>query len=289
METILFACLAGAAFGALNFAILTGVKRAADLEAGSLVIVAIGFVTMAIAAGAFTAARGELDLDYLWLFLLIGAVVPGSSIPLITRAMGHAGASRVGVLLGMAPVVSAFVAIVAFSEPLMAGLVAGTILIVAGGIALAWEPGRPAEFRVLGGVIAIFVAVLFGLRDNAVRWASSEAGAPPLVEVAVAFAGATIVIAAYLVLRERGRLPRFGLVFVPFLPAGVLMGISTLLLFLAFDRGRVTVVAPLVATATLWTVVFAALFAGHTEAVGRRLVLVTVLVVAGGALIGATR
>ncbi len=289
METILFACLAGAAFGAANFAILIGVKRAADLEAGSLVILSVGFAITAIAAGALGAARGEFELGRLWLFLLIGAVVPGASVPLIARAVSHAGASRAGVVLGTAPVVSALVAVAVFNEPLRAGLVVGTILIVVGGIAIVWEPGRPADFRVLGGVIALVVAVLFGLRDNAVRWASNEAGAPPLLEVAVAFAGAVVLVATYLVLREGGRLPRLRGVFVPYLPAGVLMGVSTLLLFLAFDRGRVTVVAPLVATATLWTVLFAALFAGRTEAVGRRLLLVTVLVVAGGALIGATR
>ena len=289
METILFACLAGAAFGAVNVAILTGGKRVADLEAGSLVILAVGLAMMVVAAAVQSVVRGELELDHLWLFLLIGALVPGASIPLITRAVGYAGASRAGVLLGTAPVVSAFVAVVAFDEPLRAGLVAGTVLIVVAGIALTWEPNRPPDFRILGGAIALFVAVLFGLRDNAVRWAAKEVTAPPLVEAAVAFAGAVLVVATYLAVREGGRFPSLRGALAPFLPAGVLMGVSTLLLFLAFDRGRVTVVAPLVATATLWTVVFAALFAGRTEAIGRRLVLVTALIVAGGALIGATR
>jgi hypothetical protein len=39
----------------------------------------------------------------------------------------------------------------------------------------------------------------------------------------------------------------------------------------------------------LWTVVFAAFFLGRSELVGRRLLLVSLLVVAGGALVGATR
>jgi uncharacterized membrane protein len=57
----------------------------------------------------------------------------------------------------------------------------------------------------------------------------------------------------------------------------------------ALDRGRVTVVAPLVGTGVLWTVVFAAIFLGRSELVGRRLVVVALLVVAGGTLVGATR
>ena len=57
----------------------------------------------------------------------------------------------------------------------------------------------------------------------------------------------------------------------------------------ALDRGRVTVVAPLMGPGVLWTVVFAAIFLGRSELVGRHLVLVALLVVAGSILVGATR
>jgi drug/metabolite transporter (DMT)-like permease len=51
----------------------------------------------------------------------------------------------------------------------------------------------------------------------------------------------------------------------------------------------VTVVAPLVGTGVVWTVVFAAIFLRRREVVGRRLVLVALLVMAGGTLVSATR
>ena len=57
----------------------------------------------------------------------------------------------------------------------------------------------------------------------------------------------------------------------------------------ALDRGRVTVVAPLYATESLWAVLFAALLLRSSEAVGRRLVAAAVLMVLGGALIGISR
>ncbi|HEY6016722.1 MAG TPA: hypothetical protein VIU16_08055, partial [Gaiellaceae bacterium] len=60
-------------------------------------------------------------------------------------------------------------------------------------------------------------------------------------------------------------------------------------LFEAFYRGRVEVVAPLVATESLWGVGLAALVLRRSELVGRRLALGAMLVVAGGALIGAFR
>lgn len=49
------------------------------------------------------------------------------------------------------------------------------------------------------------------------------------------------------------------------------------------------VVAPIVGTGVLWTVVFAAIFFGRGELVGRRLFVVALLVVAGSTLVGATR
>jgi uncharacterized membrane protein len=69
----------------------------------------------------------------------------------------------------------------------------------------------------------------------------------------------------------------------------VLFGVSYAALFEAYYHGRVTVVAPLVATESLWGVLFAVLLLRRSELVGRRLVLGAALIVVGGALIGAWR
>jgi len=69
----------------------------------------------------------------------------------------------------------------------------------------------------------------------------------------------------------------------------ITFGLSYVLLFEAYWRGRVSVVSPLVATESLWGVGLAALLVRHTEGMGKRLALGALLVVAGGAVIGATR
>jgi uncharacterized membrane protein len=71
--------------------------------------------------------------------------------------------------------------------------------------------------------------------------------------------------------------------------SGLLTALAQATLFEALDRGRVTVVAPIVGTGVLWTVVFAAIFLGRSELVGRRLFVVALLVVAGSTLVGASR
>ncbi len=67
------------------------------------------------------------------------------------------------------------------------------------------------------------------------------------------------------------------------------LGLAYAAVVVALDRGRVTVVAPLNATQSLWAVLLAALFIGHLEMIGRRTVLAGVLVVAGAVLVSATR
>ncbi len=98
---------------------------------------------------------------------------------------------------------------------------------------------------------------------------------------------AAVVLGLALGPRVRARPPLRAV--APFLLVGVLFGSSYVSLFEAYYRGRVTVVSPLVATESLWGVLLAVLLIRHSERVGRRLVLGALLVVAGGALIGAFR
>jgi uncharacterized membrane protein len=74
-----------------------------------------------------------------------------------------------------------------------------------------------------------------------------------------------------------------------FWPAGAALGLAYVCLVLAFDRGRVAIVAPLNATQSLWAVALSAAFVGQAEAVTRRTVLAGALVVAGAVIVGVIR
>jgi drug/metabolite transporter (DMT)-like permease len=285
MLGVLFACVAGLFLGALNVTMRRGIARVPDVEAGSAVIAAVAAVLVAATALAF---RVDFDPGELWPFFLIGAFVPGLSQLLVVHAVGAAGASRAGILFGMAPFFSALIAIVAFGEAFRWPLVAGTVLIVAGGAALVWEGERPADYRAYGAALAVTVAVAFGLRDNVARAATEDVAADPLAQATALMVGAALVLLANL-LRDGSALPRLRVALGPFAMSGFVTAVAQASLFEALDRERVTIVAPLVGTGVLWTVVFAAIFLGRSELVGRRLVVVALLVVAGGTLVGATR
>jgi drug/metabolite transporter (DMT)-like permease len=282
---ILFACVAGLFLGALNVTMRRGLTRVADVDAGAAVIATVGF---ALVAATAVTAGSELDVGELWPFLLLGSFVPGLSQLLVVHAVQAAGASRAGILFGMAPLFSALIAIGAFGEPLRWPLAVGTLMVVGGGVALAWERERPAGYRAYGAVLAVTVAAAFGLRDNIARAVGEDVVAVPLAQAAAVMLGAALVLLAN-ILRQPSALPRMRAALAPFAGSGLVTAVAQTTLLEALDRARVTVVAPLVGTGVLWTVVFAALVLGRSELIGRRLVVIALLVVAGGTLVGATR
>ena len=287
MAAVLLACASAILFGAATVAIRLGFRRSADARLGSFVMTA---VALAIAGGAAVAARADAPLEELWPFALAGVLAPGLSQILFVAAVRDAGPARTSVVVGTAPLFAVAIALTTLGEPVRAGLVAGAVLIVLGGLALVSERVRPAEFRALGAALALGATVLFATRDNVVRWLADETAVAPLAAAAASLVAGTLVLGVYQI--AGGQIPRAAQLrrsLAAFAPAGTLAGLSYVALFEAYERGRVSVVSPLVATESLCGVLLSVLVLGRTELVGRRLVAGAVLVVAGGALIGATR
>jgi drug/metabolite transporter (DMT)-like permease len=289
VPAVLLACCSAALFGALAVAVRFGLRSVDDPELGALVTVTVALL-LTTAIGLASGVKEGYDAGELWPFLVAGTIAPGLSQLFFTRAVREAGAARTAVVMGIAPLVSVAIALVVLGEPLRLALLAGAALIVGGGVALAAERVRPADFRHLGIAFAVSATLMFAVRDNLLRWLSGHTNTHALVTAPVTLLAGVATVALYLAAtRGRAWSTSTGAAIRAFLPAGVLFGLSYSALFEAFYRGRVTVVAPLVATESLWGVLFAALLLQRTELVGRRLVLGAALIVAGAALIGASR
>jgi len=213
---------------------------------------------------------------------LLGPLAAGFSID-------HFGHASSYLYLAGVPLMSVLIALTLLGEPFHAALVAGTVLIVAGGAALTRERIRPHDFKALGAGLALLCAALFAVRDNLVRWVARDQHPPPFAAAAASLLGAAILLMLYAALRGRNPMGRLRSAAVPFAPAGVALGGGYVCLLEALSRGRVSIVAPLNATQSLWAVAFAAVVLRATEAIGPRLVVTSVLIVAGGVLIGIAR
>ena len=161
-----------------------------------------------------------------------------------------------------------FILAVRYAGPSRAAILVGTAPLgsVLLAIALLDEPLRP---------------VLRIARDDDV---------PPLQATAVTLLAATLATALYVVVTRRDVSRAIARTTArAFVPAGILLAFAYGALVTGFDRGDVGIVAPLNATQSLWGLAFAALVYGQREAIGRRTVLASLLIVLGGALIGAFR
>jgi drug/metabolite transporter (DMT)-like permease len=284
---VAFGGAAALLFGALAVSIRLALRGDADPDAGTLVTTA-GACLVCVAIAAMFGEWSRVPWQDTWPFLVAGTVAPGISQVLFTRAVGLIGASRTSVVVGISPVLSALLAIALLGEPFRIALAIGTLFVVAGGTLLAWERGGPMAIVSFGGMLSAISAVLFSARDNFVRWAERGSEVPGVVAAACSLASATLVIAV--LVAWRGELwPRTARAARPFAISAVIYGTAYAFLLTAFDRGRVTVVAPLYATESLWAVVVSAIVMRRAENIGVRVGVAALLVVAGGALIGGFR
>jgi drug/metabolite transporter (DMT)-like permease len=285
---VLLAAGAALSFGALAVTIRLALVPPLDAEAASLVttfLAGVLCVVLALATGDFSG----LDWADTWPFFVTGLFAPGISQILFTRAVGLIGPSRTAVMVGVSPVLSAAIAVTILGEPLHVALVIGTLLVVAGGTLLVRERrGGVAAVLSFGIALGLGAALLFAIRDNLVRWAARGSDVPGFVAASASLASATLVIAIVVLLRPNG-VARVQQAFRPFLLSGLVYGVSYACLYSAFDRGRVTIVAPLVATESLWAVLISMIVLRRSERIGARLLVAAALVVGGGALISGFR
>lgn len=283
MTAIVLGLVSAFLFGAMAVFVRLALGTGVSAQAGSLFTIVPAAAVTAIAA----VVDWDWDLAGAWPFFLGGLLAPGVSQILFTFAVRDAGASRTSVTVGTAPLFAVAIAFLFLDEPVVAGLVFGAALIVVGGVLLASERARPEHFKRIGLVFAFGGMIAFAARDNLVRWLGTQADAvePGMAAFATMAAGVAVTIGFVVV--TRAPLTRRGA--IAFVPAGLCYGLSYVLLFEAFYRGRVSVVSPIVATEALWGVALSWLVLRKSEHVGPRLVAGAALVVAGGILIGVYR
>ena len=191
-------------------------------------------------------------------------------------------------IVGTAPLGSVLLAMALLDEPLRPALLVGTALIVAGAAlrARSRPDGRLPDARCRARALC---AALFAARDNAVRWIARDDDVPPLQATAATLLAATPG-ARRSTSRSRGGTSREHAPARPLAPPS-----RDLLLAFAYGardglrpgRRRDRRAAERHAVAV--GVAFTALVYGQREAIGRRTVLASALIVLGGALIGAFR
>jgi uncharacterized membrane protein len=190
------------------------------------------------------------------------------------------GASRSSALRASSPVVSALLAMVIFDELVTVLEWIAILAIVVGGVLVNWSPGADRRQWLGRGVLyALLAAASYGIRPLILKLGLNIADIP----LAAACIGAVAALLYTLVREDRSQLlaTRIDSAFKFWVLSGAIGAIGLISLTFAIAGGDVSVVYPLTASAPLFTVLFTALLLRGVEQITWRLVLGTVLVVAG--------
>jgi DME family drug/metabolite transporter len=197
------------------------------------------------------------------------------------------GASISAALINLSPLVASALAIAVLGEHVTWPIVVGT-LVITGGTTLLSAGGRSRGVRPVALVLPLMSAVCFGV--VAVLRKIGLSGMGPIPGFAVNVTAALVAYTAFLVASRQSALMRCrGRSLVYFVMAGVAENLGVFLLLLALSFGTVSVVAPLASVSPIFVLVLSFFFLRGIEMLNWRIVVGTLLIVAGVYLLTALR
>jgi drug/metabolite transporter, DME family len=238
-------------------------------------------------AVAVTGGPGHPSAWSLGIFMLAGLI--GTVVGRLLRFMSieTVGPSISAALVNLNPLVSTGLAVLLLGERVTGPLLAGTVITVAGTTLLSLG-GRSVGVRPAALLLPLGSACCFGL--VAVLRKVALDGAGVIIGTAANVTTAFVAFTAFLLAsRQGGAMACRGRSLVYFVGAGIAENLGVFLVLVALGWGAVSVVAPLASIAPIFVLLLSLLFLRGIEILNTRLVLGTVLIVAGVYLITALR
>ena len=219
---------------------------------------------------------------------LLGFAGYGLIHPWLSRYMAYEANRRVGATISAtfeanSPLLTIALAMLFLGERPTVLIAAGTLMTVAGMTWIYWDRTVAASIMRAAALLALGAMALRALLSIVAK-VGLEAMPNPVMG---AFATYAVSLACALCFHRAraadGDLPIFRKGAGWFVLAGVFTGLGTLCLFSALLRGQVMVVAPILASYPLFTMLIAAML--RTEALGRHTVIGVAIAVTGVALV----
>ena len=227
----------------------------------------------------FTGGLGEVSLRGVLLFAAAGLI--GTIGGRLTRflAISKVGASVAAAVINLTPLIATVFAIVLLGERVTLPVIVGTVVIVAGTVLLSVS-GLSLGFKPWMIVFPLTAATCFGIVQVIRKVALSGIG--PVAGTAINLTIALIAFSAIMIAgRHRGIYKVRGRTLVMLILAGITENLGVFLTIIALRDGAVSVVTPLTAAAPIFVLLFTPFFLKGVEVLTARVVIGTVLIVAG--------
>lgn len=215
------------------------------------------------------------------IFVGVGLFVPGVTRVLSFRGIRTLGSSVTSTIVNTTPMFSTVMAILILGERPSALVLCGVLLTVGGLITVSWG-GEKSSYSKTELVFPFLCALLFAMKDISVRWGLGGGGGQPILAAAIAALTSTVeifLITRY-VQKEKYCLPPLP-VLRWFVWSGIFTGGSFLFMYVAFSMERVSIVAPLVNSYTVFVAILTPFMARQIESLTPRKLAGAALVVAG--------
>ena len=215
------------------------------------------------------------------IFVVIGLFVPGLTRVLSFRGIRTLGSSVTSTIVNTTPMFSTILAVLILDERPAPLVLLGVLLTVAGLITVS-RGGEQSSYDKIELIYPFLCTLLFSMKDIAVRWGLGGGGGQPILAAAIAALTSTVEI--FFITRfihgETFTLPP-PRVAAWFVGSGIFTGGSFLFMYLAYSMERVSIVAPLVNSYTVFVSILTPLMARQIETVTARKLAGAALVVAG--------
>ena len=215
------------------------------------------------------------------IFVAIGLFVPGATRVLSFRGIRTLGSSITSTIVNTTPMFSTLLAIAILGERPVPLVLLGVLLIVGGLVTVSWG-GEQAAYKKIEVIFPFLCALLFAGKDIAVRWGLGDGGGQPILAAGVAALTSTVEI---FLLTRYGQGEKFALPARPvarwFIWSGIFTGGSFLFMYVAFSMERVSIVAPLINSYTVFVAILTPFMARQIESVTGKKLAGAALVVAG--------
>lgn len=276
--------LTAALIGAAGTVLVQRGLRGSDPYTGFWINLVVG--TVGLWGGvAFTGGIGRVTGMSVVYFVLAGLIGTFAGRLLRYVSIDKVGASVAAALLNLNPMFAALLAIALLGEHVTAPLMAGTVIIVIGTILLSAR-GQRLDVRPAHIVYPILSAACFGVVTIFRKLGLAQMG--PVIGSAINVMTAMIAFTAFLVASGRGWTASCrGRSLAYFIAAGAAENTSVFLNVFALSVGAVSVVAPLYGTAPIFVLFLSFFFLRGIDGLNARVIVGTLLIVAGVGLITA--
>jgi drug/metabolite transporter (DMT)-like permease len=215
------------------------------------------------------------------LFVAVGLAVPGVTRVLSFRGIRTMGSSITSTIVNTTPMFSTVLAILILGERPGPLVLLGVLLTVGGLATVSWG-GTKTSYRKTELIYPFLCALLFSMKDITVRWGLGSGDGQPILAAGIAALTSTVQI--FFITRylqgEKFLLPPAP-VLRWFLWSGIFTGGSFLFMYVAFSMERVSIVAPLINSYTVFVAILTPFLARQIESITLRKVAGAALVVAG--------